>query len=221
MFFTAQEDSMNRPSCVFVYNIAAEMAEQQSEPLREMANPDTGRIYSADWGSLNQFILTANHDGTVRKWNVQRGEEEQKIQAHSKEVRCLQFSADKTMFVTCSADKNAKLFDTRTMELIKTFKSDRPLNAVSISPLLNHVIVGGGQDTMSVTTTSSKAGHFQVDFFHLVYQEYMGAVKGHFGPVNTLSFSPDGKGYASGAEDGYVRLHHFDKDYFNPRANYW
>ena len=37
---------------------------------------------------------------------------------------------------------------------------------------------------------------------------------GHFGPVNALTFSPDGKGFASGGEDGYVRLHHFDQSYF-------
>jgi len=221
MIFTAQEDARSQPACLFVYNVADDIAHQEAEPRREMVNPEAGKIFSADWGTLNQFILTANYDGTVRKWNVELGAEEKVIQAHTKEVRCLQFSPDKTMFVTCSADKSAKLFDTRTMDLIKTYKSDRPLNAVSISPLLTHLIVGGGQDTMNVTVTSSKVGHFQVDFFHLVYQEYMGAVKGHFGPVNSLAFSPDGKGYASGGEDGYVRLHHFDKDYFNPKNSYW
>ncbi len=39
---------------------------------------------------------------------------------------------------------------------------------------------------------------------------------GHFGPVNALTFSPDGKGFASGGEDGYVRLHHFDQSYYEP-----
>jgi len=221
MMFTAQEDSMGQPSCLFVYNIADDLEKQEAEPRRELSSPEAGKIFSAEWGSLNQYIVTANADGTVRKWVVERGEEEQKVQAHTKEVRCIQFSPDKTMFATASADKSAKLFDARTFKLIKTYKSDRPLNSVSISPLWTHVIVGGGQDTMNVTVTSSKVGHFQVDFFHMVYQEYMGAVRGHFGPVNTLSFSPDGKGYASGGEDGYVRLLHFDKDYFNPKASYW
>ena len=30
-----------------------------------------------------------------------------------------------------------------------------------------------------------------------------------------MDINPNGRSYASGAEDGYVRLHHFDKDYLN------
>ncbi len=35
-------------------------------------------------------------------------------------------------------------------------------------------------------------------------------MRGHFGPINAISFRPDGRAYATGGEDGYVRLHHFD-----------
>lgn len=30
-----------------------------------------------------------------------------------------------------------------------------------------------------------------------------------------MDINPNGRSYASGAEDGYVRLHHFDKDYLD------
>ena len=32
---------------------------------------------------------------------------------------------------------------------------------------------------------------------------------------NTVAINPNGRNYASGAEDGYVRLHKFDKSYLD------
>merc|ERR1712118_509794 len=86
-------------------------------------------------------------------------------------------------------------------EIVKDLKSDRPFNSCTISPLCfakdpkdarYHVMAGGGQ-------------------------EAIGTVRGHFGPMNYIRFLPDGSGFATGGEDGYVRIHHFDKDYFNPK----
>jgi len=34
-------------------------------------------------------------------------------------------------------------------------------------------------------------------------------------PFFAVDINPNGRNYASGAEDGYVRLHHFDKDYLD------
>lgn len=33
--------------------------------------------------------------------------------------------------------------------------------------------------------------------------------------IDTVAVDPTGKGYASGSEDGYVRVHQFDKPYFD------
>jgi len=75
-------------------------------------------------------------------------------------------------------------------------------------------VLGGGQDAMDVTTTSTRIGKFDSRFFHLVFEEEFGRVKGHFGPINSVAFHPDGKSYSSGGEDGYIRIHNFDPAYF-------
>ena len=46
---------------------------------------------------------------------------------------------------------------------------------------------------MDVTTTSTRIGKFDARFFHMVFEEEIGRVKGHFGPINSVAFHPDGK----------------------------
>lgn len=217
MVLTVSEDNFGAAASVNIYNIEEEQEKQTDVPVREMFAEGSGKVYTALWGGLNTFVIAAGEDGRIRKWNVETGQVENEVQAHMKAIKDISYSKDKSMFITASSDKTAKLYDSKTLECLKTYRSDRPLNSASISSAMNHVIVGGGQDAMNVTQTSSKVGHFQVDFFHTVYMEYMGHVKGHFGPVNTVAFAPDGKSYSSGSEDGYIRMHHFDKDYFNTK----
>jgi len=93
------------------------------------------------------------------------------------------------------------------------------VNGVSISPARDHVILGGGQSAESVTTTRLDSSQFKVRFFHTIYETELGSVPGHFGPVNVLAFSPDGHSFASGGEDGFVRLHHFDDSYFESTSD--
>lgn len=82
------------------------------------------------------------------------------------------------------------------------------------APLPAQVAMAGGQDASSVTTTADAAGGFETRFFHKIYEDEFGRVRGHFGPVNSVTFSPDGKSFVTGGEDGFVRLSHFDMDYF-------
>ena len=106
------------------------------------------------------------------------------------------------------------MIDAVSLEVLKTYQTGTNANAAAIHPAFPHVLVGGGQEASQVTTTSSRAGKFEARFFHTVYAEEVGHVRGHFGPINAVAFAPDGRSFATGGEDGYVRLHHFDSDYF-------
>ena len=43
---------------------------------------------------------------------------------------------------------------------------------------------------MSVTTTSLRQGKFEARFWHRIFEEEVGRVKGHFGPLNTYVPAP-------------------------------
>jgi translation initiation factor 3 subunit I len=108
-----------------------------------------------------------------------------------------------------------KLVNVDDLEVMKTYPTDTPLNSAAITPKKDFVILGGGQAAMDVTTTSTRQGKFEARFYHKVFEEEIGRVRGHFGPLNTVAVDPQGRGYASGGEDGYVRVHQFDKGYFD------
>ena len=142
----------------------------------------------------------------ITKYDVSTGQEIQRVQAHSDRVNRLNFDKDKTLFITASRDTTSKLFDPVTLTVLKTYPTDRPVNAAVISPLHPHVLIGGGQDAMSVTVTGGSQGKFETRFYHTIYEEEFGRVKGHFGPINAIAIHPQGTAYASGAEDGYVNI---------------
>lgn len=103
----------------------------------------------------------------------------------------------------------------RNLAIMKTYVADTPLNTAVITPKKDYVILGGGQAAMDVTTTSARQGKFEARFYHKIFEDEIGRVRGHFGPLNTIHITPTGTAYASGGEDGYVRVHHFDKSYFD------
>lgn len=144
---------------------------------------------------------------------------------------------ERTLMLTASRDKTCKLWETQEYGLLKTYDAGRPLNDAVLSPLYQlpevsenaqikkkgqdvdmpqmpryHVICGGGVEAREVTT--SVEGGFESVFFHLVSEEELCQVKGHFGPMNCIGMAPDGRGYITGGEDGLLRLIHFDSEYF-------
>lgn len=71
------------------------------------------------------------------------------------------------------------------------------MHLLTTTVLSLQVVLGGGQEAMEVTTTTTKAGKFDARFYHLVFAEEIGRVKGHFGPINSLAFHPSGERFVA------------------------
>ncbi|CAB0042322.1 unnamed protein product [Trichogramma brassicae] len=187
------------------------------------------RITSLLWGALDETIITGHENGTIAIWDSRTGKKLNYADGHSvpgneRQTNCaindMQFNKDGTMFVTASKDHTAKLFDSESLTALKTYKTERPVNSATISPTHDYVVVGGGQDAMDVTTTSAKQGKFDARFFHLVFEEEFARLKGHFGPINSLAYHPNGRTLATGGEDGYIRINNMDQSYFDYQFEY-
>jgi len=179
------------------------------------------------WGPYDESLVSIFEEGTVIIWDSTSGKQLYLVNAHTSACTSVNFSEDRMLMITSSKDCTAKLWalDEGEPELVKTYKTDRALNDAGISPLYTdddnpkyHILLGGGQDAKDVTTTAASSGKFEAMMWHMIFEEEIGTVKGHFGPMNCVAWFRDGRGFVTGGEDGYVRVHHFDNDYFTKKA---
>ncbi|RLV93140.1 Eukaryotic translation initiation factor 3 subunit I [Spathaspora sp. JA1] len=202
----------------------ASLANQNSEPVLVISTEQGGsKVTVAGWSGDNKYIIAGHDNGYVSKYDAQTGELVQTVQAHGIHneekivyITDIQFAPeDKSYFITSSKDKTAVLIDVDTFEPLKVYKADAPMNTAAITPVKDFVILGGGQEARNVTTTAESQGKFEARFYHKIFQDEIGRVKGHFGPLNTVAVHPDGSGYSSGGEDGFIRVHTYDKSYYD------
>lgn len=175
------------------------------------------------WGPFDETLVSIHEEGGIHIWDAMDGRMLKMLDAHKSPCTNISFNHDRMLMISTSKDQTAKLWAMDKYDCIKTYQTDRPLNDASISPLADdskadsnpryHVLLGGGQDAKDVTTTASSSGKFEVVLWNMIFEEEIGSIKGGFGPCNTLDWARDGKGFVTGGEDGYVRVHHFDSDY--------
>lgn len=60
-------------------------------------------------------------------------------QLHKGNVMDMQLSKDGTHLITASTDMTAKLVDTESLEVMKTYPFERPCNSAAVSPIYDHV----------------------------------------------------------------------------------
>jgi translation initiation factor 3 subunit I len=218
-FLAVTDASYGNTPAIHIFNLSKDLMENNNYddkgkkhiPAQKIMQPD--KITTAMWGPLNKTIVCGCVDGSVKLYDANTGACLGQVKEHRGPVTKISLSDNKLLMITASQDNTAKLFHTTTLEVIKTYKSTEPVNTAVISPNRLHVILGGGTDAREVTTTLGKSTYFDSRFFHMVFEEEIGRIRGHFGPIHILAYSPDGLGFASGGEDGYVRLHRFDKSY--------
>ncbi|KAH8887722.1 eukaryotic translation initiation factor 3 subunit I [Thozetella sp. PMI_491] len=211
------EKRMGHLGTIVVLDIKIDVEAEQSDEKVLTIVCDESKATVAGWSYMSKYIIAGHEDGSVSQYDGKTGDLIYNSPIHELGalIADLQWSQDRTYLITASKDKTAKLVSAKDLEVLKTYPADTPLNSATITPKKDFVILGGGQAAMDVTTTSARQGKFEARFYHKIFEDEIGRVRGHFGPLNTVAADPTGKGYASGGEDGYVRVHQFDKGYFD------
>jgi len=217
-FLSVLDNIMGNQPTIFVWDLELHNLANHPDCPKQTILGHTSKVTRALWGPLNKTIYSAGDDATIRVWDPETKEQLMISEGvHTKRITDIQFSLDMSQIVTSCGDHFVRLFDATTLTLLKQFNTERNINSAAVSPIpkLPYIIAAGGQDAMSVTTTAAKQGNFHTSFFDYVFDDELGKIEGHFGPVNTLAFAPHGRSYTSGGEEGYVRIHHLPQDYFD------
>ncbi|SPN99529.1 probable translation initiation factor eIF3 p39 subunit [Cephalotrichum gorgonifer] len=211
------EKRMGYMSNIVVLDVNTDPEAEQTDERALTIVCDESKATVAGFSYMSKYIIAGHEDGSISQFDAKTGELLLNYAIHdlNQPITDLQWSADRTYFITASKDKTAKLVSAKDLQVLKTYTADTPLNSACITRKKDFVILGGGQAAMDVTTTSARQGKFEARFYHKIFEDEIGRVRGHFGPLNTVAVDPTGRSYCSGGEDGYVRVHHFDKGYFD------
>lgn len=181
--------------------------------------------------NCNKEIICAYDTGLVERRDIE-GNVLKSAKLHTKQIMDLSLTAYEELALTSGKDGKSVLFDPETLQILNEFKPENPvrnINSGKISPLFNpdlseknqlrHCIIGGGQESKDVTFTKSNEGGFEILIYEMITGEELGAIGGHFSPINVIAISNNGKVIVSGAEEGTVRKHVMEEEYYALNQN--
>lgn len=165
-----------------------------SEPALSMPHPD--KIRRLLWAPNDTHIVTGSEEGILRLWNVATGacDKTLTVGAPGEYVYDIELSRDgKTL--TVSVGNSVVLVNLASFDIVKRLDLTCGIEAASLHPSGLYVAVGGTDVLVKV---------FEVETGRLLATN-----RGHHGIVHCVRFAPDGKSYASGADDATIRIWDF------------
>ncbi|PAN04641.1 hypothetical protein GQ55_1G078900 [Panicum hallii var. hallii] len=151
-----------------------------------------GSVRTVTWLHSDQTILSSCTDmGGVRLWDVRSGKIVQTLETKSP-VTSAEVSQD-GRFITTTDGSSVKFWDANHYGLVKSYNMPCAVESASLEPKYGNKFVTGGEDMW-------------VRVFDFFTGEELACNKGHHGPVHCVRFSPVGESYASGSEDGTIRI---------------
>ncbi|KAF2265343.1 serine/threonine kinase receptor associated protein-like protein [Lojkania enalia] len=189
------------------------------------------RIFDLSRGSSTSPTNDASSSATVPSYEIGSG-------VHGGTIKSIVWAADPNILITAAEDKKIRWWDLRTQSTIGEYAVDGAVGTCeldntsmdgilsvaagksvyffdSTSPASLIKSVKTSYDIVSVALHSGQRKFVtgQSDTWVRVWdfdeEKELETNKGHHGPIWSVSFSPDGKLYATGSEDGTIKLWKF------------
>merc|ERR1712130_449662 len=190
-------------------------------------------VKSVNFSNDSAALATASNDKVLRIFDLEQPSEPiVKFEGHTSGIKQVMYTPDNKQLLSCSDDKTVRMWDTATGGEVKRIDFDTPIGGVELAKEGDVLTVATGSKvifyeantfekmkevSVSCPVYSASLNKAQDIFvcggedLKLYKFDYQTGIeidnfKGHFGPVHCVRFSPDGELYASGSEDGTLRL---------------
>ncbi|KAM5437283.1 hypothetical protein McanMca71_001106 [Microsporum canis] len=157
-----------------------------------------GTIKSIIWYQDYNILVTAADDKKVRWWDLRSRHPCAEVAVDgtigSCELNTVSTTPNDPGVLSVAAGKSAYLFDpVQPGRLLKKADFSYELASVAVNKTTSRFVTGSTGDTWARV-------------YDLETNEELEVQRGHHGPIWSLSYSPDGKIYGTGSEDGTIKL---------------
>jgi len=165
-----------------------DLTKPDTDPLKLEGHTETIKI--ALWCKQENIIVSGGQDQELRVWDVRQNNQIKHFGLKNA-ITSIEVSLDQKHLVT-TAGNEVTFWNAETFEVVQKHSLPIELNSASLSSDGNWFVAGGSDFSVRVYDFSTAKEHE----IH----------KGHHGPVHCLHYAPDGATFASGSEDGTIRI---------------
>jgi serine-threonine kinase receptor-associated protein len=175
-----------------------------------------GTIKSIVWAADPNILITAAEDKKIRWWDLRTQSTIGEYTVEGVVGTCELGNTSADGILSVAAGKSVYFFNSASPgSLIKSIKTPYEMASVALHKDEGKFVTGGSNqnDTWVRVWDFNEEKELGMRLRQFVTKwianGYTETNKGHHGPIWSISFSPDGKLYATGSEDGTIKLWKF------------
>jgi len=162
-------------------------------------------IHRTLWFAEDKKIISVSKDKTIRLWDVRTGSESWSMTLDNM-IYDMDVVGNK-LILACGNEVvigNISPNDTEPVAIVKKFKTETKILSASLHPSLDETNFPSNEDSHNTFVCGGE--DLLVYKYNIDTGMVLDSCKAHFGPVHCVRYSPDGHLFASGSEDGTLRL---------------